>query len=85
MSDCSLAFRELGEAVSGTIKTTTTTEAPTTIPENGECACNGAEWEPLCGTPGLDEYGGLGCSACGLKYCRYCGHGDWPPCPNRPG
>ena len=66
MSECSQAFRELGEAATGTIKTTTTTEAPTTIPENGECNCNGAAWEPLCGTPGLDQYGGLGCRT-GLK------------------
>ena len=61
MSECTIAFRELAEAATGTHVTTTTTLAPTTIPQTGECNCDGAEWEPECASPGTDPFGGLGC------------------------
>lgn len=68
LSECSLAFRTLGYLATGTHKTTTTTKAPTTPPPTGDCSkCGGAEWDVRC------EHGGVGCSACGVKYCRFCG------------
>jgi hypothetical protein len=45
-----------------------------TIPPSGECGCAGAEYDAEC------LLGGLGCSACGIPFCRYCGTEGMPDC-----
>lgn len=46
-----------------------------TIAPSGECGCNGAEYDSECLVGG-----GLGCGACGIAFCRYCGSGGWQDC-----
>jgi len=46
-----------------------------TIPPSGECGCGGAEYDAECLL-----IGGMGCSACGIPFCRYCGSGSWQDC-----
>ena len=73
LGECTLAFRAVVEDASGTEWSTTTTIAPTPIPDDFECNCG--EFDPAC------LHGGLGCNACGEKFCRYCGSDGWLDCP----
>jgi hypothetical protein len=45
-----------------------------TIPPSGECGCAGAEYDAEC------LFGGMGCAACGIPFCRYCGTEGMPDC-----
>lgn len=66
MGECSVKFREIaGEALKPTMPT---------IPPSGDCGCPGAEYDESCAG------GGIGCSACGKDFCRYCGGNGFPPC-----
>jgi hypothetical protein len=55
--------------------TTTTTPGQT-----GCCSAGSSQTDPACLDPGTDEFGGLGCMACNVPDCRFCGFDSFPPC-----
>lgn len=66
----------------GNNPTTTTTTTTTTQANNPACdSCSGAEYDVRCADPPTDPFGGLGCMACGISTCRFCGTSSMPDCP----
>ena len=51
-----------------------------TVPSGPCCAGGNSNIDARCNNPGTDPHGGLGCSACGIQACRFCGYAHWPAC-----
>ena len=54
----------------------TETAAPSCAGQSETCY-----FDPECGNPATDPFGGLGCYAGGHATCRFCGFGSYPDCP----
>lgn len=64
-----------------TTRPPTAPPGPTTKPPPSDCdACHGSESDDRCYHPETDDFGGLGCNACGRPGCRFCGYDVYPPC-----
>jgi len=58
------------------------TNSPTTSQEPGACACdNHTIKDPNCLNCANDPFGCLGCEACGVEDCRFCGFGEYVDIP----
>ena len=45
-----------------------------------KCDCDRAGYDDRCLNTANDPFGGLGCMACGIPECRFCGFDNLPPC-----
>ena len=61
-----------------TTQSTTTTVAPE-APDPGGCCGDKTITDNRCNNPGSDPNGGLGCNACGIRNCRFCGFAQFSP------
>jgi len=56
--------------------------SPTTSQKPGACACNSHTIkDPNCLNCANDPFGCLGCQACGVADCRFCGFGEYAEIP----
>ena len=66
---------------SGTTSSVSSAPSSTTPAPSGPCCSGGtSNTDSRCNNPGSDPYGGLGCGACGITNCRFCGYDHWPDC-----
>lgn len=68
------------EMSSNPYPTTPNVQTTTTQSQTYCSSCDNAEYDNRCLDPSSDPYGGLGCKACGIDGCRFCGFGNMPDC-----
>merc|ERR1719481_1013060 len=79
-----IATRGDGNFPTGPPGPTTTTSRTTTTNGGGPGGCDCGQTtiiDPGCLDPGTDQWGGLGCDACGVPDCRFCGFGVYSEIP----
>jgi len=77
-----ISTRGEGDFPTGPVPTTTTTT--TTNGGGGGDGCDCGQPTIIdqgCLNPGTDQWGGLGCAACGVPDCRFCGFGAYSEIP----
>eukprot|EP00091_Calanus_sinicus_P009573 TRINITY_DN2235_c0_g1_i2.p1 TRINITY_DN2235_c0_g1~~TRINITY_DN2235_c0_g1_i2.p1 ORF type:complete len:147 (+),score=15.31 TRINITY_DN2235_c0_g1_i2:68-442(+) len=57
---------------------TTTSSTTTKKPNPGGCCGDNSITDARCNDPGSDPFGGLGCRACDIMDCRFCGFDGFP-------